>query len=89
MDYDTLHRELLEHRSQSQNLSKLLLKKQGAVLELQAERSALKSRLVDMQTRCVCFLCVVVIVQCWVGVSIVSFLRHIGQRFIPNFGIIF
>eukprot|EP01032_Pedospumella_encystans_P010542 gene10542-12312_t len=52
MDYDTMYRELQEHRAQSQNLSKLLLKKQGAVLELQAERSALKSRLVDLQTRC-------------------------------------
>ena len=51
MDYDTMYRELQEHRAQSQNLSKLLLKKQGAVLELQAERSALKSRLVDLQTR--------------------------------------
>lgn len=55
MDYDTLQRELQEHRAQSQNLSKLLLKKQGAVLELQAERSALKSRLVDLQARCAYF----------------------------------
>ncbi|KAJ1432469.1 hypothetical protein B484DRAFT_418158, partial [Ochromonadaceae sp. CCMP2298] len=46
-------RELQEHRAQSQSLSKLLLKKQGAVLELQAERAALRSRLVDMQARCV------------------------------------
>ncbi len=51
MDYETMYRELQEHRAQSQNLSKLLLKKQGAVLELQAERSALKSRLVDLQAR--------------------------------------
>jgi len=51
-DYEALVKELQEHRTQSQNLSKLLLKKQGAVLELQAERSALKSRLLDMQARC-------------------------------------
>lgn len=50
-DYEQAMKELQEHRTQSQNLSKLLLKKQGAVLELQAERSALKSRLIDMQAR--------------------------------------
>jgi predicted nucleic acid-binding Zn-ribbon protein len=54
-DYEQVARELQEHRAQSQNLSKLLLKKQGAVLELQAERSALKSRLIDMQARCVTY----------------------------------
>lgn len=32
-------------------MSTQLLRKQGAVQELQAERSALKSRLADMQTR--------------------------------------
>ena len=50
-EYDQMGRDLQEHRLQSQNLSKLLLKKQSTVLELQAERSALKSRLIDMQTR--------------------------------------
>lgn len=44
-------RELEEQRAQNQNLSKLLLKKQSAVLELQAERSALKSQIIDLQTR--------------------------------------
>ncbi|KAJ1413732.1 hypothetical protein B484DRAFT_454991 [Ochromonadaceae sp. CCMP2298] len=48
---ESLLRELQEHRAQSQSLSKLLLKKQGSVLELQAERSALKSRLIDAQAR--------------------------------------
>ena len=51
MDYESALKELQDQRLQSQNLSKLLLKKQGAVLELQAERSALKSRLIDMQAR--------------------------------------
>ena len=50
-EYDQMGRDLQEHRLQSQNLSNLLLKKQSTVLELQAERSALKSRLIDMQTR--------------------------------------
>jgi hypothetical protein len=50
-DYEHVVKELQEHKAQAQNLSKLLLKKQGAVLELQAERSALKSRLIDMQAR--------------------------------------
>ncbi len=38
-------------KSQVQDLSKQLLKKQGTLLELQAERSALKSRLQDWQAR--------------------------------------
>jgi len=38
--------------AQVQNLSKQLLSKQSAVNELQAERSALKSRLHDLQARC-------------------------------------
>lgn len=50
-DYEQAVKEAQEQRAQSQNLSKLLLKKQANVLELQAERSALKSRLIDMQTR--------------------------------------
>lgn len=50
-DYEAALKELQDQRLQSQNLSKLLLKKQGTVLELQAERSALKSRLIDMQAR--------------------------------------
>jgi hypothetical protein len=48
-DYDTVVKELQEFRVQAQNLSKLLLKKQGTVMELQAEKSALKSRLTDME----------------------------------------
>ena len=63
LDYEQLMKELQDHRTQSQSLSKLLLKKQGSVLELQSERNALKSRLVDMQTRyrecvwvCLCYL---------------------------------
>ena len=52
--YDEMARELQEQRAQAQHLSKLLLKKQGSVLELQAERSALKSRLMDMQARYRC-----------------------------------
>lgn len=51
--YEELVKELKEHRIQSQNLSKLLLKKQGTVLELQSERSALKSRVLDLQNRLV------------------------------------
>jgi chromosome segregation ATPase len=64
-DYEHVVRELAEHKAQSQNLSKLLLKKQGAVLELQAERSALKSRLIDMQAR---------------YASALRVLRHVPQR---------
>jgi hypothetical protein len=37
--------------AQVQQLSKQLLQKQGAVLELQAERAALKSRVQDLQAR--------------------------------------
>ena len=50
-DYDTVVKELQEFRVQAQNLSKLLLKKQGTVMELQAEKSALKSRLTDMESK--------------------------------------
>lgn len=50
-DYDTVVKELQEFRVQAQNLSKLLLKKQGTVMELQAEKSALKSRLTDMENK--------------------------------------
>lgn len=38
-------------KNQIEHLSKMLLKKQANVLELQAERSALKSRVTDLQTR--------------------------------------
>jgi len=50
-DYDTIVKELQDFRVQAQNLSKLLLKKQGTVMELQAEKSALRSRLADMEGR--------------------------------------
>jgi chromosome segregation ATPase len=75
-DYEQVVRELAEHKAQSQNLSKLLLKKQGAVLELQAERSALKSRLIDMQARYVValqFLCHVPQEDWWIA------LIHVGS----------
>lgn len=49
--YYALAKEVHELRQQSENLSKMLLKKQGIVNDLQAERSALKSRLLDLQTR--------------------------------------
>jgi hypothetical protein len=39
-------------QTQVQGLSKQLLQKQGMVLELQAERAALKSRVQDLQARC-------------------------------------
>lgn len=50
--YEQLSKELQEQRVQTQNLSKLLLRKQENVLELQAERSTLKSRLADLQAKC-------------------------------------
>lgn len=40
-------------RKQAESLSQLLLKRQASVLELQAERSSLKSRVSDLQTRLV------------------------------------
>jgi hypothetical protein len=44
--------EVAEAKEQARNLSQLLLKKQGMVVELQAERSALKARCLDLQARC-------------------------------------
>jgi chromosome segregation ATPase len=44
--------EAAEAREQARNLSQLLLKKQSMVVELQAERSALKARCLDLQARC-------------------------------------
>jgi hypothetical protein len=44
--------ELGHLKTQVQDVSKQLLRKQGQVVELQAERSALKSRIQDLQTRC-------------------------------------
>lgn len=43
--------ELGNMKTQIQDISKQLLKKQAQVVELQAERSALKSRINDLQTR--------------------------------------
>lgn len=39
-------------KTQIQEVTKQLLKKQGQVVELQAEKSALKSRIQDLQNRC-------------------------------------
>lgn len=49
---DSAAEEIKNLVAQVQNLSKQLLSKQSAVNELQAERSALKSRLHDLQARC-------------------------------------
>eukprot|EP01038_Epipyxis_sp_PR26KG_P014311 gene14311-19195_t len=51
-EYSKMEKEIIELRAQAQNLSKILLKKQALVLELQSERSALKSRVNDLQNRC-------------------------------------
>jgi chromosome segregation ATPase len=46
-----MQEELDNYVAQVQTLTRQLLNKQGAVLELQAERAALKSRVADLQTR--------------------------------------
>ena len=46
-----LQREVADLRGQTQNMSKLLLKKQGSLMELQAEKAALRSKLADTQNR--------------------------------------
>lgn len=43
--------DALELKQQVQDLTKQLLKKQGQLAELQAEKSALKSRVQDLQSR--------------------------------------
>lgn len=50
-EYRRMEKELAETKAQSQNISKLLLKKQGSLLEVQAEKAALKSRLADAEAR--------------------------------------
>lgn len=47
-----LKEQLRDQRTQNQNLSKLLLKKQNDLLELQAEKSTLKSKIADLNQRC-------------------------------------
>jgi chromosome segregation ATPase len=44
-------------KKQAESLSQLLLKRQASVLELQAERSSLKSRVSDLQSRFVVYNC--------------------------------
>lgn len=46
LKYEQMEEDINNLATQIQNLSKQLLKKQGDVLELQAERSALKSKVI-------------------------------------------
>ncbi len=48
VEYET---SILDLKKQTESLSQLLLKRQATVLELQAERSSLKSRVADLQSR--------------------------------------
>jgi hypothetical protein len=50
--FEKMEEEIQGLAQNVQNLSKQLLAKQSQVLELQAERSALKSRVADLQARC-------------------------------------
>jgi hypothetical protein len=55
MKYEKMEEDINNLAIQIQNLSKQLLKKQGDVLELQAERSALKSKVGHYSYLCIYF----------------------------------
>jgi chromosome segregation ATPase len=57
-NYQQLLDSVNEYKGQIDHLSKMLLKKQSDVMELQTERTALKSRVQDLQSRLVLSFCV-------------------------------